>query len=180
MAKLKINFKGRPDYACSTDRLRPIMNYIYFHKGNMVATDGHVLIKIPLSLSNLEHHSEDLEGYVVHPKQYREIIKHPVVKISKGMITGLSDGYSVDYRLKTAYEIEGNGYPDYEKALEYKHADINKIGLNANKFNQIAKCFYGDGQLRLRFQERNGIHITLSGEDGQLGILMPYVLHEDL
>ena len=180
MGKLKINFKGRPDYACSTDKLRPIMNYIYFHKGNMVATDGHILIKIPLHLSLHQDHSEDLEGYVVHPKQYREIIKHPVVKISKGMITGLSDGYSVDYRLKSAAEIEGNGYPDYENVTGYKSADINKIGVDSNKFNQISKRFHNTGPLRLQFQERGAIHITLSSDDGQLGILMPYLLPEEL
>jgi hypothetical protein len=180
MGKLKINFKGRPDYACSTDRLRPIMNYIYFHKGNMVATDGHILVKIPLSLSGFEQYSEDLEGYLVHPKQYREIIKHPVIKISKGMITCVSEEYSVDYKLKTAYEIEGNGYPEYENVIGYKSADINRIGIDANKFNQISKCFHHGGALRMRFQERAGIHITPSAEDGQFGVLMPYILSEDL
>lgn len=187
---LKINFKGRPDLACSSDELRPAMNVIYIHKGGLVATNGHILVKFPLAVSGFEEHAEKLEGYTINPEQYREILRYNILQFEnpgeiKAYKTVSSGGFWTVFKLKHISEIAERGFPEYEKILAFEGQEIDEIGLNQYVLQRLLSCFQGlphVGNLRLRFQKKNqGIH--LSPEDSELkeqglyALIMPVMLN---
>lgn len=190
--KQKLTFRTRIDYACSTDSLRPAMCHIYCDNGFMVASNGYLIVKVPLSISSIDHEKakECLDGYFIHPVQYREIIKQDMLQFEKGLIKGTRN---VDLcSVKTDFHLQPSGrgkdnliFPDYQKIMDFKSGSINKIGLNLSKLDIINRVFKGvlDMNFAMIFQARNkAIHIKPLEEEfeGVHAMIMPVILKEDL
>ena len=175
--------------ACYPDDFRPAMAHIYCHKGGLVASNGHILVKFPLSVSGFQEHAEKLEGYAIHPAQYREILKYNVLKFEnpgeiKAYKTAGSTGFWTVFKLKPMAEIEKRGFPDYEKILDFEQSEVDEIGLNQFTLKNLIKCFQGFpgvGNWRFKFQAKNkGIHLEPESEEleGVFGLIMPVMIHD--
>lgn len=193
----KEKFLGRPDRACSSDYLREAITLIYCHNGNFVATDGHILVKIPIRVSSLsdglsnemtQKAREVLEGRLIHPAQYRELLRYNLLKFENpGEIRALkingTTTFETIFRFSTGKEMELT-YPNYEALTTFEGAEINEIGINQNVLNRLFSCFEslpGVGNWKFSFQAKNrAIHLSSQSEEneGVLGLIMPVMLND--
>lgn len=178
--KEKYNFKGRPDRACSTDELRPAMQYILIDGGFMIATDGHMLVEIPLDISDVMGDLSLLNGWMIHKNQYVEIIRYDSVQVSgPGELTckkwAMGCSFTAVFKLSQEYR-----FPDYRAVLNFDPQPVSKIGVNAKLLPRLISCFEGIEDLiafRMEFQKpSSAIHFRSTGEDNSFGLLMPYQL----
>lgn len=178
--KDKLNFIGRPDRACSLDELRVSMNYILIDDQCMIATNGHFLVKIPLSLSNLSGDTNLLEGYMIHRKQFMELLKYDIIQlINEGEIRASTDGFHTIFKLAKSTDFTPN-YPNYKSILNFEKNPISEIGVNQFVVKQMMTCFDGIdhvGNWRMNFQAANkSIHFTSEAYDDLFGLIMPVML----
>lgn len=185
MAKpLRLNFKGRPDRACSDDILRPQMNYIYIDNGVMVATNGHILVKIPICYSDLMGDLELLNEHYIHPRQYREMLTYDVLQVTgKGEITARRDGvsYNTVFKLSTCDSI--GIFPNYKAVMSYKKESLGFVGLNISVLKKFLSCFdgiEGIGNLIVKIQNPSkSVHMHYEGSEDVFGLIMPTMLCDE-
>jgi len=184
MKKAKYNFKGRPDRACSTDELRPAMNYIFIDDGCMIATNGLILVRIPLDFSDLIGDIQLLNGYYIHRQQYVELLRYDSISITgegeirAGKNTGF-DSFSATFKLKNESQLDR--YPDYKKAIDYKSEAIDKIGVTKSVLKKFLSCFDGldTNRFAMKLQSKGrAIHFHSDGNDEIFGIVMPAMLND--
>lgn len=181
--KQKYNFKGRPDRACSTDELRPAMNYIFIDEGNMIATDGQILVKIPLSLGGLIGDVSQLHGWLIHKNQYTEMLRYDILRVTgPGEITGIKGSKFATFR--TVFRLNADmKFVDYKHVLGFEPESIPKIGVNAKLLAKLISCFEGIDLIgfKMEFQgPSRAIHFHSTGQDKSFGLLMPYMLSDYL
>lgn len=181
--KQKYNFKGRPDRACSTDEFRPAMNHILVDEGNMIATNGNILVKIPLSESDLLGDLSLLEGYFIHRSQYVELLRYDSLQVTgKGEITAIKGSKFATFR--TVFRLNADmKFVDYKHVLGFEPESIPKIGVNAKLLAKLISCFEGIDLIgfKMEFQGTSrAIHFHSTGQDKSFGLLMPYMLSDYL
>lgn len=180
--KQKYNFKGRPDRACSTDELRPAMNYILIDDNCMVATNGMILVKIPLDFSELIGDTGLLDGYLIHRQQYIELLRYDIVSIAgegelKAMKNTGLDSFSATLKLKHRSKIDQ--YPNYKSVIDYSLGTVGQIGVSKGIIKKFLSCFDGldVNRIVMKFQAQNkAIHLHSADNDNVFGILMPVML----
>lgn len=182
----KHNFKGRPDRACSTDDLRPTMNYIYIDEGCMIATNGYMLVKIQLSLSTIQGDLKLLDKCYIHRKQFTELLRYDTLFVSQdGQIKASKrigrDEFSTIYQLKTDTNFE-RPFPDYKQVMNFEALEIGRIGISRFVMADLMSCFEGTcniGQFEMKFQKPNqAIHFISKLDPEMQGILMPIMLND--
>jgi len=184
MKKAKYNFKGRPDRACSTDELRPAMNYIFIDEGCMVATNGYILVRIPLDFSDLIGDIQLLDGWLIHRQQYIELLRYDSVSITgegelRAVKGGSFESFSATFKLK--HKSQADRYPDYKNILDYKSEAIDKIGVTKSVLKTFLSCFDGldTNRFAMKLQSKGrAIHFHSDGNDEIFGIVMPAMLND--
>ncbi len=178
---IRNNFNGRPDKACSSDQLRPAMNYIYISDGNMVATNGNILAIIPLKYSEVDGDMSLLDKHYIHPLQYKDILKYDVVKITgPGEVTCrmLKEGFSTVFKFKSDVSI-GN-FPTYKAVLDFESKGDTYVAVNPRLMNDLISCFDGimeENKVTIMIQSLNrAIHIHSSLNPDVYGIIMPVMM----
>lgn len=175
--KKRINFnkKCRIDKVCGSDRFRPTFDLIYFEDGNMIATNGHVLMVLCLYECSTfcEQQINLLNGKYLHKKDYQSLLKEEVIVITE-------DGFLIknDGREKTIKFVNPTiKFPDYKKLFDRKKGDVNAIGLSASMMNIIASAFPFD-TIKLEFtSNREAIYISPArSEYESKGLIMPCLL----
>ena len=180
----KMNFCGRPDLACSTDDMRPVMNSIFIDEGCMIATNGHILVKIPLSLSNLFGEISQLNQYYIHRSQYKEMLRYQNLIITgEGEITAKNLGADYETVFKLISQSELGKFPDYKNVIDYKEENLGYVGLNSHTLKTFISCFYGiegNGNMVIKLQSPNrAVHFSSEDHEGLFGLIMPICLNED-
>ena len=136
--KSSYNFskKVRLDKLCSQDELRPVMGFIYFDEGNAVASDGHVLVSVPISLiSNLTKEDiEKLNGKLIRHSVFAQLIKmDKIISITDVDIVACNDTENtikVSFPIKT--EGEEYGYPNYKVIFDNSEKEqAEEISFNS-------------------------------------------------
>jgi len=184
--KTRFNFKGRPDRACSDDDLRPAMTYIYVDQGNMVATNGNILVMVPLEISDILGEKDLLNGCYIHPMQYMDMLKYDMLKVTeKAEITATkrcySQSFTTVFKLKTEADFDVK-FPSYKNAMEFEAGAVAEIGVATRQTMKLLSCFDGlcvTGNFKLEFQSPSrGIRFTSEEHSGLIGLLMPVMLKD--
>ena len=177
----KRNFRLKMNLACSKDELRPVMSFVCFDNGYMVATDAHIVIKA--KVTSFSHFTDEeveiLNGKYLSSDTFKKVLacKHVVV----------TDEGIIDLNTKVCYvyaskEDLGGEYPNYESVLlKSELLEIDKIGIKpaiAKKlFTIISTSDFNNCVLNFRGKNKA---ITISHSDllesDFTAILMPTMI----
>ena len=170
----KRNFRLKMHLACGTDDLRPIMTYVCFDGGYMVATDAHLLVKA--KVNQFSHFTQEeielLNGKFLSSDSFKKVLKCKEVVIEEEGIR--------DMKTKALYsfqEVDGK-YPNYEAVIPQGQNEIDEIGLVPKTAKRMFDILCGtDFYLcHLKFSAKNRAikiaHPTLLESDF-VAILMP-------
>lgn len=165
------------------DDLRPSMTYIQVLNGFCYATNGHVLVKIPISevfgpdivLPNEEiYFSGDQWKKQNFSKAIRIIRENNIFKAfdKKGLLIGI-----IEAKTNEVFKNEVGRFPECEIVIPINELDnINNISFNHKLYFDIVECFNLEVPLfYMEFRgEKKGIMIKNSnGQSEGIGLLMP-------
>ena len=174
-----MNFVGRPDKACSTDRFKRNMQHIFIHENNMIATDGNILVSIPLQESELIGNTQLLNGFYINPRQYREILSYDIAEVvgeGELLCHRLDIGYKTRFILTPESAI--GKFPNYKSVTEYKYSEETPvIGVSYKILQKLLSCFDGlttTGHFKMMLQQINkSIHFRSTKNENVFGFIMP-------
>jgi hypothetical protein len=165
----------------ASDQLRPVMCHILIDDKYCVASDAHVIVKIPRE-QLLE---ENVPNCFVRSEDWAKLVK---AKPFTFMIH-YEENHLVSRRIRDRYEIArckpieyekiGN-YPNYAVVYnDFKPKEMLEIGIYASKILMICE---GLGTSRLKFEfsgSDHGVLVTCLEEEfyGRVGIIMPYMIN---
>lgn len=161
--------------ACGKDMLRPALQCVHFKNGYAYASNAYVLIKQPLSLSNIQE-SENLEGKAIHSSIFKEIrkMKH-VTCTPDGFECRTKDNQKVFYQY-----LETNTPPDFEAVIpKDKPGGVAEIGIKPAFVALLGKAMAGGAcGLKAIFRGERGAIIfePIQQEyNGEIGLFMPTI-----
>ena len=162
---------------CGKEKLRPSLQCVHFKNGYAYASDAHVLIKQPLSLSNIQE-PENLEGKAIHSSIFKEIrkMKH-VVCTPDGFECRTKDNQKVFYQYS-----ETNTPPDFEAVIpKDKLGGVAEIGIKPAFVTLLGKAMAGGScGLKAAFRGERGAIVfePIQQEyNGEIGLFMPTLLY---
>lgn len=165
--KEKRNFRLKMHKACGNDDLRPVMSYVCFDNGYMVATDAHLVVKA--KVSEFSHFTPEeielLNGKFLSSDTYKKILSCKSVVVEEEGV--------VDLKTKTVYkfqEIDGK-YPNYNAVLDVPRAEIDGIGLTPKLAKRMFDILSGTD-----FQT---CHLKFGGKNKGITISHPTLLESD-
>ena len=169
--KRSYNFskKAKLDKLCEHEGFRVPLEYILFDEGNLIASDGYVLIVIPIEIiSNLEQSDiEKLNGHLIHYSVFSKLIKmDAIIEISDTYIKAYND---IAYPIEVSFPIEVNGADEGYKYYDYKKILNNMYHAPKNTSEEI--CFDAKmlNDLCAAVCQHNPI-ITPNGENGAIKV----------
>ena len=152
------------------------MQCVHFKNGYAYASNAHVLIKQPLSLSNIQE-PENLEGKAIHSSIFKEIRKMKYVACTPdGFECRTKDNQKVFYLYS-----ETNTPPDFEAVIpKDKLGGVAEIGINPAFVTLLEKAMAGGTyglKAVFRGARRAIVFEPLQHEyNGEIGLIMPMML----
>lgn len=179
--------------ACSSDETRPTLNNVLIREGFAEATNGHVLIRIPLTDAAGDEFSFPLElrerRWLIH----RAVLGH--VKASHSLEVDIGtgecwvvgkdgeEGYPIELP-KAELELEGNKFPNTDAIVPKKSDTHREVRIGAPVLKAML-AFAGSGKdagsLHLLVPEHSDGHdhvtralaFSRPGETTRSGVIMP-------
>lgn len=178
---------------CSSDATRLTLNYVRIGKDFIVATNSHVLAKIPTKNTALPHDVLPEEPIFVHRDSFKALTAASVEAIGfvpeKSQFVAIHKGNKANTVVPYAKAEELDGrYPDYDNVIPTwdDGAPVDLIGLNPKLLNDLyeairdpnVKAAYGSVALRLFAPNRAILVRSFGGDDelDALGLIMPSML----
>lgn len=169
--------------ACVNDVLRPIFQYVLVTKENIVATNSHLIVKIPTI--DIFHKIIDKlpERCLIHKDVWAQLVNaDQIIDFKDDILFYLING--ILFCLKVDYENSNTidrMFPNYKVVMETKKAPVDKIKLRPDFLKKIQDCIFvneKDKSLILEFAGNNGgISIRPSDPDNHAkAILMPMMI----
>lgn len=182
MKRINFNKSVKMHLACSNEKHRPAMNYIYFKDGYAYASNGHIAVKNCIEEICSVYDDEQLkflDGKMLHRNQYKEILKYDVIEISEDGIECIE----TETKRKSFFYFgdEDLKFPDCEKviqnALNASAIPTAEIGFNNNFLEIINKSLFDSDRCRYQFKGTDKAVVFQSLESKSMGIIMPYLLN---
>lgn len=171
----KSNFLDKPiELLCSNDDLRPAMQCVYFHDGNLIATDAYALIKQSLCLHGFDTEDiEKLEGKMLHKSSLKLMKKCDYFIINENGITCVKGMSKVTHEF-----INGEIYPDYKRVIPKENDfSCSSINFDAQNAFRLDKCLFFQGNESTKYSftgVQKAILVTTDFEtEKQIGLFMP-------
>lgn len=150
---------------------------IYFKNGNAYVSDGHILIRQPLSYSDIEG-KEALENVAISGEKFKAIrkMKH-VTATQAGFYCVSKNGVSVLYEYEKDFKM-----PDFESVIPKPDKDhpLCELGIDLERLNKLRAAM---------IKNKRGVKMTFTGENrpilinpleedflDELGMIMPLCL----
>ena len=177
-------FKKHPvDLCCSSDELRPFMNYIYFIKGIAYATDAYALVA--LSLKDIDADKalmECLEGYKMKREdmQFMNGYEYLFPKADGTIVLNL-DGTRQLVLCKINFDDAEKKYQTIidicEKAkaeVKTKSTSISKIKMRLSLIERIGKAVGFSNSVRFNFmKEPDRVFLEFGNYKNSFALVMP-------
>jgi DNA polymerase III sliding clamp (beta) subunit (PCNA family) len=174
-----INRMYKLEKVTSNDELRPALNHILIEKDYAVATNGHVLAKVPMEL-NGETAGLLNPAALTAARKYQKLpdlnisIKDNVVTINEIDKIGL---VKKDVHLLTRYTLGGEdeAFPNWKSVIP-KQEQKHKIGFNVNLLNDLAEAMGTDSivlEIDICDRYKGMIVRPLDVDNKAAGLLMP-------
>jgi len=183
-------FTTRLDACTGTDELRPVMSRIHFHEDNILVTNGHILIKIPLSRFGFT--PEDiamLNGHSLHHSQFPLVYKKELT-VEPGALIIRSVEFETTLTIKLRPTDKDdlhlvNYFPQVIPTKE-QFSNINQIGINPNLLSDLYKALGCKYSVKLHFSAENRSIFVESNdykkEDKEtwgVGVIMPVMINDN-
>lgn len=191
--KLTINFQKEYKLwmvCAKSDDTRPVLEYVFFRGGYAYASNGWVLVRVPLDLCTTfdEEQRNLLDGYAIHGQLLKWLVKYENVRVGHEIVN--RDG--VDKSLAVLVAESGDNIvkiylsdnlsvtpPDFNRIFEKPEdaTSIVKIGMDTNKVSAIAGAL-GTKSLKMLFtkeSDRVFVH-PIDEENESVGVVMPISL----
>lgn len=140
--------------AAKNDMLRPAMNHVHFKNGYVYATDAHMLVRA--KIRDISTFTDEeialLEGKSIHANLLKKIYSHHFVEIKEDGFHASDDkqGWEIVYLFND--EKSAPTPPNFEYILsKSEHAELDKIGLNANLLSKLTSAIGCGNNTRLDF-----------------------------
>lgn len=176
--KVKMNFISDLHLACSNDDMRPTLACIHFYGGYAYASNAHMLVKQPLSLSSIEN-VEALEGKAIHKDIFKAIRRTNYVKATEEGVE-CTDKNGAKIFFEYAKDVTPLNY-DAVIPTDKTHEEVLNIGVNPVLFGLLPKVMAGGGQVKLTFNGQSSailVHPKVEGYGDELAIIMPMSLYK--
>ena len=136
--------------AASADRDRPLLNGVFFTKGQMVSTDGHrIHMSAPLGCTLPTSELVPLEVVESILAATKKGTPHESINLERNnRYSRFSTG-----RKKFVYEISTNRFPPCEKVIPERNG--NFVGIDGTKFAQMVKQVAQENKLLVSFEENS-------------------------
>lgn len=199
MAKDRINFlkEFKLFNACEkSDVLRNWLQRVYFHNNCAYASDGIVLVRVPLDVCTTFDQEEyaKLNGFNIHHKLLKLLYGFDIVTIEKTMtaedvygnlleepetvvfIKAVYDGHGVSFRLERSKKEDEDRFEAIITSPE-DHKPLHSLGISAGNLKRVSEAMNLD-RLNMDFTTvGTKIYVTSTMEEdlktGLLGIIMP-------
>lgn len=178
----KQTFNTKLHEVCSTNKLQPIMNCIYFDCGFAYASNSHIAIKQSLEYQSVLN-PELLDGKLLHRENYKSIMAFDIAECGEdGIDCKSTSGAAAFFEYYTPGEKEK--IPDFDAVIRTKFGltQLSFIGINPDYLLKLTKALYAPlGNIRCQFTGLDKpIKVDVIGIENQEAILMPYVLTDSL
>lgn len=171
---------------------------VFFWGGNAYATDGHIMVKVPLTYCTSfdEDEIKALDGFCIHHKLLKMLYGFDVVTIERTLTAedaygSLLDDAEIVVYIKVVYQGQQIRfrleYSDKEfvknfetlLATEAGHSPLKQIGISPSRLKQIAEAINMD-RINMTFTTaKDRIFIRSTDEEdwqaGPVAIIMPVV-----
>jgi hypothetical protein len=178
----KQTFNTKLYECCADDKLRPIMQCVYFENGWAYAADGYVAIKQTLSFQSVIN-IEELDGKLLHKDSYKAVMGF---EFAQATPDGLECWSSNGQRAFFEYFKPGENdkIPNYDKVIQGKKGvtSLSFIGISPELLTRVTKALYVPaGNIRLQFTGvDSAILVDVVGVDEQQAIVMPSIINDTL
>ena len=191
--KVIINFQKEYKLwmACAKDNdVRPVLEYVFFRGGYAYASDGWVLVRVPLDLCTTfdEEQRDLLDGYAIHGQLLKQLVKYEKVSVGHEIVNrdGVDKSLAVlvaesGYNIVKIYLSDNLSVtpPDFNRIFEKQEdaTSIVKIGMNPDRVSAIAGAL-GTKSLKMLFtkeSDRVFVH-PIDEENESVGVVMPLYL----
>lgn len=178
MSENKRTFNTKIYEVCAKDKLRPIMECVYFKGGFMYASNGNAVLRQPLEWQTIIN-PENLEEVLLHKDSYKAIMNFDIAEVDDGGVACKNEnGQEVYYDF---YNPDDINVPDYAKLLsEPAHPEAQEfVGLPTESLTAIFKALHAPtGNIRVTFTGFDKyMVIDVVGLEGQRAIVMPVILN---
>ena len=180
--KEKQTFNTKVYECCADDKLRPVIQCVYFENGFAYAADGSVAIKQTLSFQSVIDIHE-LDGKLLHKDSYKAVMNF---EFAQAMADGIECWNGNGQRAFFEYfkPAENDKIPNFEAVLTPKRGvtNLSFIGINPESLNRLTKALYAPtGNIRIQFTGiDSAIIVDVVGVDEQTAIMMPIILNDTL
>lgn len=164
------------------DEMRPNLALIKIKNGIATATNGHILVKIDLSICTelTEQQLKILHDKNIHMETWKEIHKADWVQFFEDQIDCHKNGIKKTYYYQDAV---GQLWDDNQIVIGIKDAgeEPKRIMMYNPKFITILDKIFGESQMVFSFSKENrGTVVFPSSESGMCAILMPMDVSNEL
>lgn len=167
--------------ACASDVVRPVMEHILLKGGYAYASNGHVLVRVPLDeLTTFDEEQRAmLDDCLIHKSMLKYIVGFDIVRVEKtedgAVYLEASTGENI-----VKVQLGKNGdvlkYPNAEEILKGSkdRTPIQKIGFNP-KFIASLTAALGSDSLKFEFSsESSAVFVRpISEISSAVGVIMP-------
>lgn len=196
MKKNTVNFQ--PEYklwnACAKESYgRPVIEYVFFRGGYAYASNGNILVRVPLNLCTTfdEETIERLDGFAIHASILKRIVKYDKVDVSHEIIK--RDGVEKVVAVLIAWKEENciKVYladnmsvtpPNFEDVLQMPSevTTISQIGMYLNHTDTLTAAM-GTKFLKMTFTKKDGkiFAYPVKKDNESVGVIMPLMLFEE-
>lgn len=171
----RINFEASYKlHLCCDKKSKNYSKYIYFDGDLAVATDGHVLIIIPINeICNLsEDQKELLSGKYLDCISYENILKFNQIEITEKGIVAKKATKTGGVSTEEFTFADDVRYPNYKAILTDHKSPVSEIGIDPIRLSNLSKAA-GDKIAYLTFNGAEKAIMVHFLESEAKGLIMP-------
>ena len=165
-----------PLHACSKDETRQHLQRLYFNKGRVLATDGHIMVSIESNLEPSIKFSISFEMAQMLKRTKASIIVARNDSDKEGVVLLLKNGIQLNI---TKEEIEAYKLPNMESMVPEPGTEkpLDAVRFNPYLVNRLTKALaIPNARARMEFTfygEASPIMVKPSADSKDFGLLMP-------
>ena len=166
---MKIKKECKIELVASKDKTRLALNNPYLQGSNLIATDGHRLVAIPV-----EREDGDSDGFI--DCSAFKLARKTSSEFSKISANGCLKVHTKDGEITMQRSFKDINFPQWQKVLPNADRKGIKIGLNAEYLYQMAEAL-GTKKVTIEILDADSPIIVKGANqnyiEGSIGVLMP-------
>lgn len=192
--KYRYNFNkcAKMNLLCPKDKPGSILNCIYFNENNAIASDGYVMLVVPVSeISTLLNEDIDkLNGKLINKDDYKDLLKFDKIRIDPDGIVGISEKTNTEIR----YIFKDIRYVNYKAVINsiIECEKTQTVSFKAENIANLCKIMdtpfatikpNGNGPIKITFENSEAAGLMcpyLQKEQNKLNITDKYNYYEDI